>query len=431
MDNSAPSTRTVYLITYSKAEEHWSRESFANVIVETFENNGNATVKQWVCSQEPHEDGRRHFHIAIKLDRPKRWLRVRNQLQQSHNINVNFSNAHSNYFDAWEYTTKEDVEFLQSPDHPDLSAGFVPRTASAINRRRSTSSSVTAGETNVSCKRKFDALDLADVIIAKKIKNKADLFKLANEQKNEGKRDLPLYVLNNTDKCVKLISTTWEMKTVEEQMIREAKSRLEILEEKLLEECTSGCNGMWLECSLQTLERNNISAERFAKAVKTLLKYGRGKFRNIIITGAANCGKTFLLQPLTDIFRAFVNPAQNSFAWTGAEKSEIIFLNDIRWSDKLIPWNNFLQLLEGAKVHLSAPKNHAAEDILFSKDTPIFATSIAKIRKYTAGTVNEMETEMMDARWNIFNFHYQISRENIKEIPPCSHCFSKLILENC
>ena len=135
-----PSVRSVYLVTYSQATEEWSRQKFADVVVQEFEN-AEARVKQWVCCEESHQDGGTHFHLAIKLDRQKRWLRVRNKIQQSEGININFSDAHTNYFDAWEYVRKEDPQFLQSDNHPDLSAGFVPRTDSAMNARRSTSSS--------------------------------------------------------------------------------------------------------------------------------------------------------------------------------------------------------------------------------------------------------------------------------------------------
>ena len=42
------------------------------------------------------------------------------------------------------------------------------------------------------------------MILAKIIKNKSQLLKFVYEQKQEDKRDLPLYVLNNIDKSVKL-----------------------------------------------------------------------------------------------------------------------------------------------------------------------------------------------------------------------------------
>ena len=421
---AGPSVRSVYLITYSQAAEEWTRESFSNAVVRAFEN-AEARVRQWVCAKEPHQDGGVHFHLALKLHRQKRWLRVRNSIARDHDINVNFSDSHANYFDAWEYTTKSDPTFIQSEGHPDLSAGFVPRTASAMNARRSTSAA-TIGEGST-MKRKFDVLDLSDVIVAKNIKTKDALLQLAHEQRQEGKRDLTLFVLNNVDKCVKLITTTWEMENVRIELARKQKSRMELLREFLDKDCVENCNGQWLAYALQTLQRNNFGVGEFSTAVRRLLQLGRGKHRNILITGPSNCGKSFMLNPLTKVFRSFTNPAQGTFAWIGAEKAEVIYLNDLRWSEKLIPWNNFLQLLEGAEVHLQAPKNHSPEDIKFSQDTPIFATSIAPIRKYQAGIVHEGETEMMTNRWKLIRFTYQMAEAEIKELDDCPHCFSKLV----
>ena len=48
-----------------------------------------------------------------------------------------------------------------------------------------------------------------------------------------------------------------------------------------------------------------------------------------------------MLNPQCEIYDAFINPATYNFAWVGADQKEIIFLNDFRWSDKLIASNNF------------------------------------------------------------------------------------------
>ena len=123
------------------------------------------------------------------------------------------------------------------------------------------------------------------------------------------------------------------------------------------------------------LVSNGIHPLVFADCIRNLLISGRRKYRNIIIIGPANCGKTFLLRPLEDIFRTFPNPANDKYGWVGAEKAEVIFLNDFRWTSDLIKWKDFFLLLEGHKVHLPAPKNHFSSDLSIEKDTPIFATS--------------------------------------------------------
>ena len=239
-----------------------------------------------------------------------------------------------------------------------------------------------------------------------------------------------MYVLNNIDKCVKLINTTWEMENVWIKRERANKTRMQILQDCLDTDCVPNCHEQWYALAKATLERNSIEATAFASAIRVLLKRGRGKHRNILLTGPTNCGKSFLLTPIMRVFRTFANPAQSSFAWIGVEKAEAIFLNDIRWTDKLIPWNNFLQILEDAEVRLSVPKNHCPEDIRFTRDTPIFATSIGTIRKYTAGVVNEMETQMMDSRWKVFKFTVQLQESDIIELEPCTHCFAKLVFDH-
>ena len=70
------------------------------------------------------------------------------------------------------------------------------------------------------------------------------------------------------------------------------------------------------------------------------------------------------------IFNTFSNQANNTYTWLQAEKAEIIFLNDFRWSQEMIALKELLILLEGQAVHLLSPKNHYSNDICIDKDTP-------------------------------------------------------------
>ena len=47
-----------------------------------------------------------------------------------------------------------------------------------------------------------------------------------------------------------------------------------------------------------------------------------------------------------------------TFAWMRAKQSDIIVLNDFRWSASIIPCSDFQQMLERDIVHLPAPKRH-------------------------------------------------------------------------
>ena len=188
------------------------------------------------------------------------------------------------------------------------------------------------------------------------------------------------------------------------------------------------CEGQWLSCALEILQNNEVERAVFSDAIVKLLVMGRGKGRNIYICGPANCGKTFILDPLRVIFKSFLSPATCSYAWLGVEDKEIIFLNDFRYSPVIIPWSDLLLLLEGHVVHFAAPKTSYSEDILFEKDTPIFATSKAPITFVKNGVLDDRETEMMNVRWRMFTFRYQIPVDKQKVVPLCGHCFASLLL---
>ena len=123
----------------------------------------------------------------------------------------------------------------------------------------------------------------------------------------------------------------------------------------------------------------------------------------------SNCGKTFLLNPLTNIYNTFCNPASTTFAWVGAEEAEVLFLNNFRWSANIIPWYDLLLLLEGHEVHLPEPKTHYRCDFSLKGDTPIFCTAKEEISFVHAGVLDERETKMMHVCWRVFAFSLQIS----------------------
>lgn len=68
------------------------------------------------------------------------------------------------------------------------------------------------------------------------------------------------------------------------------------------------CHGQWLSCAREVLQRNGVEEGYFPGRVYELLEKGRGKYRNIMIVGAANCGRTFLHNPLNIIYNTFSKP---------------------------------------------------------------------------------------------------------------------------
>ena len=56
-----------------------------------------------------------------------------------HGISVHFSDSYNDYYTAYKYVTKMDVEALHSESHPDLKSAAAPRTERAIGTWRRSS----------------------------------------------------------------------------------------------------------------------------------------------------------------------------------------------------------------------------------------------------------------------------------------------------
>ena len=209
--------RSVYLITYSKANVDIiaSRESFAVVVLDSFQNadpTSKTKVVQWVCSQECHQNGDIHYHMAVKLDRNRRWLTARNYADKKHGLKLNFSSSHANYFSAWKYTTKDDKQYLESQYHPDLKNAPQTQEASQTRIAEMGGSEKRGKKRKRGRQPRLSIYEVSQVAVEKGIKSRLELLSLANQQKKEGKTDLAEFIANRGCKAVEeALRVGWEM----------------------------------------------------------------------------------------------------------------------------------------------------------------------------------------------------------------------------
>ena len=119
-------------------------------------------------------------------------------------------------------------------------------------------------------------------------------------------------------------------------------------EKHLTSDCVRGCSRQWLQCAKDVCLLHGIDTFQFVTSINDLLIHGRGKNRNFIIPGPANCTKIFMLKPLELIFTdsIFKKPANDKYTWVGSKKAKVLLLNDFRWSKDVIPWHDILLFLE-------------------------------------------------------------------------------------
>lgn len=439
--------RRSYLVTYSQAdlERFPSRESFGQAVASAFDGgSGKVKVQYWACALENHEKGGQHYHVALKLSGPKRWFSVKSFLTDRYGVVANFSESHDNYYAAFKYISKSDKNVYLSDGHPNLKEIGSPKTKHSTRayRKKHQINSIDSGDCGgheqagtskqrkIIKPRRLTHLEVSEFMLENEIKTETELFARADEQKKAGKKELANFVLSKSPKALNdLICNTWKMEAASKKVKRSNLPRMDVIRERSHGDCDKGCGGVWLQCAQEVLIQNHVHPYVFSAALRELMVKGRGKHRNIIIVGPANCAKTFLLRPVEKVFETFANPSNDKYAWLGAENAEIIFLNDFRWSREMIAWKELLLLLEGQTVHLPAPKNHYSKDISISTDTPILATSKSVIR-YTGlyNTTDPTENEMMDARWKVFEFNHQIPDSEQRDLVPCAKCFCLLAL---
>lgn len=438
-DSGNEPRRQTYLITYSQADLSIvpTRESFAEIWVNAF--GGPNAVKHWACCMESHEDGNPHYHLALKLMQRTRWVEKKNRVEAAYpGLKCHFKEFHTCYEDAFEYIKKEDEDYVVSDSHPYLLNR--PRTAKATESRMNNSRQTNEEEDEDSGedttgkrgrysgrreKVKLDEISVYEIITRQNIKTEDDLLLEARLQYDEGKSDLLSFVMRQTaSKKRELIKTAWGVKDSKRKANRKKMTRMEILREARDMECV--CNDQYRLCAVEVLERNEVDIAQFKAAILKAVEFGRDKGNNVMLTGLSNCGKTFLLKPLLKVFETFSSPATGTFAWVGAEKAEVVLLNDLRWCEKLIAWSDFLNLLEGWPIHVPAPKTHFSEDIVWEAKTPIFATSDDKLVKYEGHKPDKENTRMMDNRWVYFDFRRPL--KVTRKMEPCGRCFARFIM---
>ena len=108
-----------------------------------------------------------------------------------------------------------------------------------------------------------------DVVeIIRKIKSRLELINLALRQTNEGKTVLAEFIANRGNTIVnEALEVATEFDEAPQRLARMQKSCVQLLKEAYSSECTSDCNGKWLECGLNLLQSNDIPLSSFCDTI--------------------------------------------------------------------------------------------------------------------------------------------------------------------
>ena len=395
--------REVFLITYSQAAAHYTKESFAAIVVTAFNAMGHA-VEKWVYGKERHVRNGHHFHIVLKFSRQIRWTRVKRQIESDHaDIRLHFSDRQREdrernaYDGAYHYAIKGG-DFVSSPNHP------TPADAEGHKKKR------------------LKNIDFMNLVVQKDVKTVLQVHALAKTNSTAGNHSVIVFMSSKGDrKTAELLKLAWDIDDAPDTLLRLETDRISLLCDTARNgACTCTATGLWQQLANEVLARNGIALDAYTQAVVAALTLGRGKFRNLLHIGGTSTGKTFLTKPLSVLYKAFQNPSRGTFNWSGIEQKEIVVLNDFRWGADVIPWELFLLLLEGDTVMLPVKFQN---DLCYTRDAPVFATSRSTIKFGKYGDEGEMEDNMMASRWKVFEFKYEFKKDEQVACDSCIFCY--------
>ena len=352
---------------------------------------------------------------------------------------INFRDSHDHYISSYKYVCKYDKEVAHHHQHQNFEDVALPMTHRAIaaNRaagktRKSAKLGKEPGSEIAAQKKCLTNSQVANFIRGEEIQTYREMLAIAEKRRDEGQDDLAEFIFSGSEKHLReFLTKAWLMKDAPAKIAGTKISRIERVREALSKDCVDNWNKAWYECATEVLRLNDIDIGSYAMSLRDSLEHGRGKFRNVILVGQANCDKTFMLKPLKCIFKEseiFENPFNDKFGWVGAEKASVLILQDYRWSKENIAWKDLLLLLEGEMVKLPAPKNFYAEDLAIDSNVAIFAAGKAPITyKGPYNTTDAGEDAMMSVRWKIIKFYHQFSEMDQKDVEPCARCFAELV----
>jgi hypothetical protein len=207
------------------------------------------------------------------------------------------------------------------------------------------------------------------------------------------------------------------------------KSRMDFLQEACNGKCS--CNGQWMAAARDVLANNGIPEEAWRGAMLFSFEHGRSKGTLVCHAGLeGNEGKSWLLEPIELVFgedKVFNITGKAGFPLLGLEKCRVVVLDDWRFNEDLIGYPLQLLWFEGKPVVIARPQNQFSGHLKYTKDAPIFITTLeSDITKLKGKKIEIGDTAMMMKRLKLFRFHTKL--EQPRRIPACACCFARFVL---
>ena len=404
----------------------------------------------------PNEDNLSlpHFHVAVLLSQPSRFVAYKRALRNRYNVASHWSCTHEGYYSTVRYgyrqtPKKQEADLDKEPlawdrhgAHPPLwQVCEEPNTVNAWRKRRENKLQ------NASAQGKPEPrpteMDLYIVIVEQGFRNTPDdTFahkRLIAYLKDHASPALWLFAWKLRAKLPGIIDDVWSWETVHEDLAIVATSRLERLQAVAQSPCV--CQGVWRQYAEYALRANSIDPLGLCSDIYFSLAYGRHESLPVVtlVGKAGGEGKSFLLSPLAEVFGSEyvqTTPQSGQFPLLGLETKKAVFLDEWEF-DRYSPlsWSTQLMWFDNKAICITRPQNNCNGHLIYRGTAPIFIT--AKLKNVgpmheraqaAAAEGKSSDDTMMMRRLRCYLFTEKLPIPVGVVVPQCGCCWSQMIL---
>lgn len=398
-----------------KQPSDFDRTTFREMVVKCLAE-VDVEVIETACFREPHANGNPHFNLLVRGGRQWRWKKAAERLLGTYRVHVSFAENIRTWAEGVVYFRvgsehKKPEQLDQAPEQWHKNAcpapfdDFLPRVWQQPGFVRTT---------------RLSNLAFYELTRTHDIRDENDLWAKATELSETGDKGLLAYLLDNDAETQlgKVLKAT----DAQEKARRAKKSRVEVLQEYFdSSTCCCAEPGRCYNLQNEILRKNGLDGP-FQSKVYGALQSGRAKRRSLCLLGNTDCGKTFLLKGLREVYNCYERPDGGTYQLENLPGTKVVFLNDFEYdaaSKDWMPWSYFENFLDGGHTKVARAKNRGGNTV-FKGTAPEFLTAPAEVKLLRRGQEVHAETKQMRKRIDYLSLHVQIPEEAVQEV--MHHC---------
>ncbi|CAK0851195.1 unnamed protein product [Prorocentrum cordatum] len=407
--------------------------------------------------QEKHQDGKVHYHQAVKLSHETRFLPIKTALRQRSKLASHWSTSHTELWSAVRYLTRTSDRKKSVDRSPDVWAkdGSAPNLyemgsegwGAKMHKRRREQAAMAPGDqvferSAKKSKEIFGKLDLYALVATDKLLTPRKVMTYAQKK---GSLAMQNYVARNQRKLAELIEEALEWEGASERAEEDDESDWDLILRKAA--CTCGCGEAgceWWAAAVAFFDRNpGVDRDYLAACLVKIIKEGPSKTARVpLIVGPRNAGKSTVLEPVLTLFGedgVFTKPKLGAFcplAKLVGPQRRFIFFDDYRPVEyasmaersPTVPVTDFLAMFCGQKfqVQVSQCFNNGQPDTIWKRGAAM--TAKKKGLWMPSDVVPQEEIRHMQARVVQFEAKGKLKEADFRTVPKCSESFARWLV---